>query len=113
MLLCCHWFFPGQRYVLYQSEVNLTYPRFAIMNGGVHNGIDSYPYDKFWKVVGEYGCPVVFGIDAHNPIDLLVDYSDEIKYMVETFNLNVVELQRLLFYLILNKTIHTQNSYCV
>ena len=73
-------------------EVNLTYPRFAIMKGGIHSGIDSYPYDKFWKVVGEYGCPVVFGIDAHNPFDLLIDYRDEIKYMVETFHLNVVEL---------------------
>lgn len=73
-------------------EVNLTYPRFAILHGGVHNGLDAYPFDKFWKIVGEYGCPVVFGIDAHEPNNLLIDYSDEIRYMVETFKLNIIGL---------------------
>lgn len=73
-------------------EVNLTYPRFAILKGGIHNGLDSYPFDKFWKIVGEYGCPVVFGIDAHEPVNFLLDYSDEIRYMIETFKLNVVGL---------------------
>ena len=62
------------------------------MQGGVHNGLDAYPFDKFWKIVGEYGCPVVFGIDAHEPDNLLLDYSDEIRYMIETFKLNVVGL---------------------
>ena len=73
-------------------EVNLTYPREAIKHGGIHNGLDSYPYNKFWKIAGEYKCPVVFGIDAHDPDDFLLDYSDEIRYMIETFKLNVVSL---------------------
>lgn len=73
-------------------EVNLTYPRFAIIKGGIHSGLDSYPYDKFWKIASEYNCPVVFGIDAHDPNDFLIDYSDEIRYMIETFKLNVVGL---------------------
>ena len=73
-------------------EVNLTYPRFAIMAGEKHNGKESYPYDKFWRIAGETKVPVVFGIDAHNPFDLLIDYSEEIAYMIETFDLNVVSL---------------------
>ncbi len=30
-------------------------------------GNRNYPCRKFWKLVGEMGCPVVLGIDAHGP----------------------------------------------
>lgn len=26
-----------------------------------------YPDDRFWKIAGEEGCEVIFGVDAHNP----------------------------------------------
>lgn len=26
-----------------------------------------YPDDRFWKIAGEEGCQVIFGVDAHNP----------------------------------------------
>ena len=29
----------------------------------------TYPSNYFWDIVGEYGCPVVIGVDAHNPLD--------------------------------------------
>lgn len=28
-----------------------------------------YPYEDFWKIVGEIGCKVIIGVDAHNPKD--------------------------------------------
>lgn len=28
-----------------------------------------YPYDPFWAVAGQVGCPVTFGFDAHTPQD--------------------------------------------
>ena len=73
-------------------EVNLTYPREAMKMGGIHNGDLYYPFNKFWKLAGELKCPVVFGIDAHDPNDFLLNYEDEIRYWIETFKLNVVGL---------------------
>ena len=26
-----------------------------------------YPYQAFWKIAGDEGCEVVFGVDAHSP----------------------------------------------
>ena len=31
----------------------------------------SYPDERFWKIAGEQGCPVVFGCDAHTPAAVL------------------------------------------
>ena len=31
----------------------------------------SYPDERFWKIAGEEGCPVVFGCDAHTPAAVL------------------------------------------
>ena len=73
-------------------EVNLTYPREAMKMGGVHNGDLYYPFNKFWKLAGELKCPVVFGIDAHDPNDFLLNYEEEVRYWIETFKLNVVGL---------------------
>lgn len=72
-------------------EVNLSYPRMAIMDGQKHDGKDSYPYDRFWKIAEEVGCPVIFGIDAHSPSHLLIDYSPYIKEFTDKFHLNIVE----------------------
>ena len=71
-------------------ELNLTYPRFAIIRGETHQGYENYPFDKFWKVAGELQVPVVIGIDAHNPIDLLIDCSPFIEEFVSKHHLNVI-----------------------
>ena len=31
----------------------------------------AYPFRKFWEIVSDYGCKVVFGVDAHLPLTLL------------------------------------------
>lgn len=72
-------------------ELNLTFPRFAIAKGEAHDGNECYPFDKFWKVAGELQAPVVFGIDAHNPFDLLVDYDEFINSFVAKHHLNVID----------------------
>ncbi len=36
----------------------------------------TYPCNHFWDIVGEYGVPVVIGVDAHNPKDYLVTKYD-------------------------------------
>lgn len=72
-------------------ELNLTYPRFAIMDGKEHDEDEHYPFGKFWKIAGELGCPVVVGIDAHNPIDLLIDYSSFVDYFANKYHLNIID----------------------
>ena len=35
-----------------------------------------YPCNYFWEIVGQYGCDVVIGVDAHNPLDYsITDYA--------------------------------------
>lgn len=51
-----------------------------------------YPNPLFWQLVGEEGCQVVFGIDAHSPEEVLNQKPEEIALsMVETFGLNLLE----------------------
>ena len=50
-----------------------------------------YPTDAFWRIAGEEGCSVVFGIDAHHPdhmLDLQVERAA--MRMAESFGLKVV-----------------------
>jgi histidinol-phosphatase (PHP family) len=41
--------------------------------GGVRNvfGKMNYPYPKFWELAAEIGGPVIIGVDAHSPWDLV------------------------------------------
>lgn len=41
------------------------------VNLGGYRGGRRYPALEFWKVAGETGAPVVFGIDAHRPDDFI------------------------------------------
>ena len=51
-----------------------------------------YPNPLFWQIVGEEGCDVVFGIDAHTPEEVR-DRKPEMMAMslVREFNLNLLE----------------------
>ena len=51
-----------------------------------------YPNEIFWQLVGEEGCPVVFGIDAHEP-DAILDWASEQKAMllVQQYGLKLME----------------------
>ena len=55
-------------------------------------GERSYPKEAFWRTVGEYGCKVVFGSDAHSPAELTVT-SDFVRAceFVEKYSLNYIE----------------------
>lgn len=49
----------------------------------------NYPNEIFWKIVGEEGCEVVFGCDAHSPKHASDTQSlDKALSMVECFHLN-------------------------
>lgn len=51
-----------------------------------------YPKDKFWEMVGRYGCKVVFGSDAHSPAELLcTEDFDRAMEMVDKYGLNYIE----------------------
>lgn len=54
-----------------------------------------YPYSPFWKIVGEYGCKVCYGVDAHNPNRFSIDYQDEIGKLVKDNNLNIISSNEL------------------
>ncbi len=58
---------------------------------GLANG-RHYPNPLFWQLVGEEGCDVVFGIDAHAP-EQVPDKKPEMMAMtlVREFNLNLLE----------------------
>lgn len=50
-----------------------------------------YPNDVFWQLVGEEGCPVVLGIDAHEP-EAILDTATEQKALetVEKYGLHLL-----------------------
>lgn len=57
----------------------------------------AYPNPLFWQVVGEEGCSVVFGFDAHEPKAAYDDKSLEIaKQIVLDNNLEVVKIPKLI-----------------
>jgi histidinol-phosphatase (PHP family) len=49
-----------------------------------------YPYEDFWKVVGEIGCKVVIGVDAHNPKDFEISNYIYAMQIVEKYSLNLL-----------------------
>ena len=56
------------------------------------NNSRHYPNPLFWQLVGEEGCQVVFGIDAHSPEEVLNQKPEEIALsMVEKFGLTLLE----------------------
>ncbi len=51
-----------------------------------------YPNPLFWEIVGEEGCPVVFGIDAHAPEHVLNTKTEEkAMQIVQTYGLQLLE----------------------
>ncbi len=46
----------------------------------------AYPYRRFWEIAAEYGCKVVYGVDAHLPMTFL----DKTRY--DTVNEVLVDL---------------------
>ena len=57
----------------------------------------AYPNPLFWQVVGEEGCSVVFGFDAHEPKAAYDDKSLEIaKQIVLDNNLKVIKTPKLI-----------------
>lgn len=58
---------------------------------GIHSG-RHYPREDFWKIVGQTGCKVVLGCDAHSPQGL-ADFPSEDKAMelVKRYDLNLLD----------------------
>ncbi len=50
-----------------------------------------YPYEPFWEMAGEIGCPVTFGCDAHSPQKAYDGESlSRAKEIVEKYSLNYI-----------------------
>lgn len=68
-------------------------------NGIMMQRMDSnrivYPYHPFWKIVGEYGCRVCYGVDAHDPIRFTYDYDNELNKLIKDNNLNIIDVEEL------------------
>lgn len=57
----------------------------------------NYPAQDFWKLVGELGCSVVYGFDAHNMRSAFDKESLEVaEKMREKYGLKVVELPKII-----------------
>mgnify|MGYP003328929227 CR=1 FL=1 len=50
-----------------------------------------YPFARFWKIVGDMKAPVVLGIDAHKPEELLNPPLSVAENYISRFNLKVIE----------------------
>ncbi len=51
-----------------------------------------YPRDDFWKIAGEEGCDVVFGLDAHKPQAFAYQNCiNRAMELVQKYNLNLLE----------------------
>lgn len=51
-----------------------------------------YPVEEFWQIAGEIGCPVIIGVDAHDPAGLSHQESfDYTKYLVDKYHLQVLK----------------------
>ena len=59
----------AERFIKVARDYNIP---LEINRLGLHDG-RNYPRKDFWKLVGEYGNPVIIGADAHNP-EALKDY---------------------------------------
>ena len=67
--------------------------------GGIRKGlykIDdemlySYPNDHFFEIVGEMGCKVILGIDAHDPNDFNDEIFETLNRFVNKHHLNIID----------------------
>lgn len=50
-----------------------------------------YPYNEFWKMVGEYKALAIIGVDAHRDIDFLDGVIDEAIEIAEKYNIKLIE----------------------
>lgn len=51
-----------------------------------------YPNESFWKIAGEEGCDVIFGIDAHTPAAFeFANALQQARQMVQRHRLNLLE----------------------
>ncbi len=51
-----------------------------------------YPNERFWAVVGEEGCDVVLGCDAHDPLRLnMPQWEERAMELVKTYDLKLVD----------------------
>ena len=58
---------------------------------GIRSG-RHYPNERFWKIVGEAGCKVVFGCDAHSPEEMNDPASEEkARQLVQQYQLQLLE----------------------
>ena len=47
-------------------EINMAHGRLALPE---EKGTVDYPFPNFWDIVAKVGCDVVFGVDAHSPME--------------------------------------------
>lgn len=72
-------------------EINLEGIKVGLRNYGGKQRY-RYPVEEFWQIAGEIGCPVIIGVDAHEPDAL--DYPESFayaKYLIDTYHLSLVK----------------------
>lgn len=51
-----------------------------------------YPNESFWKIAGESGCHVIFGLDSHSPDTFRhADAENTARKLAEKYNLHILE----------------------
>lgn len=83
-----------------QASLDCNIP-LEINLGGLRKGLHTftnskqkrflYPHFDFWKIVSEYGCKVVIGVDAHCPDDFENDMLFLALGLIEELHLNFVD----------------------
>lgn len=57
-------------------------------------GKRNYPNDNFWRIAGEENSPVVYGLDAHSPVDSFDEKSlGSSAEIIQKFNLNIQSVE--------------------
>lgn len=61
-------------------------------NNMIYQSEHYYPFDQFFKLVGELGAPVVIGVDHHDPIEIEdVSAINKAFELVDKYNLKLVD----------------------
>jgi len=56
-------------------------------------GSTHYPNDAFWRIAGEEGCPVVYALDAHTPVEFqFQERLTKARNLVSRYNLQVLDV---------------------
>ena len=83
----------------YQFPIEINCEGYAVglkeyAHGTIHRY--RYPVEEFWKIAGEYQCPVVIGVDAHKSTSLNGDGIQKAFDLAKRHHLRLIKDNRLL-----------------